>query len=397
MSSTDLSKIGFDSWRGLWQYDGNLLHTLGLLFLLIVAYGVAQGIYRIWFHPLSKFPGPLHLSLTSLPAAYSNYIQGTWLGHAFSDAALAQQEPVIIKYVDMMLDRLSRRADEGQSINIVEWLNFTTFDIIGDLVFSDSFSCLENNGYHPWVLTIFRGVQGILLLRFSQYYPLIGWIIGKSSRRSLAKVLLGARSGVKDKAKARLEHGPKPPGQHQDIIAYMMKKTRDGGDGMSESEVLACINEILRMYPPAAETATRVSPGDMVDGKFVPAGTHLSVYPWATFQNPANFVEAESYIPERWLPATHPRYEGRFAADKRAVFKPFSYGPRDCIGKNLAYSEMRLIICRLLYRFDFELAHKQESWHDDQKILFFWQKKPLYLNLQRRGPKIQQIGESLYG
>ncbi|KAM4067774.1 cytochrome p450 [Hirsutella rhossiliensis] len=363
MSSTDLSKIGFDSWRGLWQYDGNLLHTLGLLFLLIVAYGVAQGIYRIWFHPLSKFPGPLHLSLTSLPAAYSNYIQGTWvrhvaklhqkygpavrigpnhvsldgsigwpevyghsrikslpvpdlyahllilraieqhealvsasrdghrrqrrqLGHAFSDAALAQQEPVIIKYVDMMLDRLSRRADEGQSINIVEWLNFTTFDIIGDL-----------------------------------YYPLIGWIIGKSSRRSLAKYY----------------SGPDP-----DIIAYMMKKTRDGGDGMSESEVLvnthalvvagsettatalsgfcfylsrnplaytlladeiraafaseedinlvstrsleylqACINEILRMYPPAAETATRVSPGDMVDGKFVPAGNAIfTIWSW---------------------------------------------------------------------------------------------------------------------
>ncbi|KAM4055423.1 cytochrome p450 [Hirsutella rhossiliensis] len=207
-----------------------------------------------------------------------------------------------------------------------------------------------------------------------------------------------------------------------------MKKTRDGGDGMSESEVLVnthalvvagsettatalsgfCFylsrnplaytllaDEIRAAF--ASEEDINLSPGDMVDGKFVPAGTHLSVYPWATFQNPANFVEAESYIPERWLPATHPRYEGRFAADKRAVFKPFSYGPRDCIGKNLAYSEMRLIICRLLYRFDFELAHKQESWHDDQKILFFWQKKPLYLNLQRRGPKIQQIGESLYG
>lgn len=121
----------------------------------------------------------------------------------------------------------------------------------------------------------------------------------------------------------------------------------------------------------------------------LPQQAFLSVYQWATFQNPVNFVEPESYIPERWLPATHPQYEERFTADNRAVFKPFSYGPRDCIGKNLAFSEMRLIICRLLYRFDFELAHNQDSWHHDQSIFGIWQKSPLYLKLRQRDQKIE--------
>ncbi|EQL00245.1 cytochrome P450 3A17 [Ophiocordyceps sinensis CO18] len=486
--------------------------------LEVVAYGVAQAVYRVWFHPLSKFPGPLLLSLTALPAAYSNFVEGTWvrrvpklhqkygpavrigpnhvsldgsigwpevfgrrpggkaefqkqppifkddheplitashqnhrrqrrqLGHAFSDAALAQQESIISKYVDMMLDRLSSRAQEGETVNIVEWLNFATFDIIGDLVFSESFSCLENNGYHPWIMSIFHGIQGFALRRFSLSYPLIGWGLDKSDGNLLSSSVARVRSSAKDKARARLGHGVGPVGGHQDIMAHMMKKTRTGGDGLSEGEALAnaptlviagsettatalsglcfylsrnphayamlaneirtafaseqdinlintasleylqaCINEILRVYPPAAETGARVSPGDMVDGKFVPAGTLLSVYQWATFQNPANFVEPESYIPERWLPATHARYEKRFEADNRAVFKPFSYGPRDCIGKNLAYSEMRLIICRLFYRFDFELAHNQDGWHEDQKVFGIWQKSPLYLKIQRRG------------
>lgn len=108
------------------------------------------------------------------------------------------------------------------------------------------------------------------------------------------------------------------------------------------------------------------------------------MYQWATFRNPDNFVEPESFIPERWLPAGHPRYEERFKADNRAVFKPFSHGSRDCIGKNLAYGEMRLMIARLLYRFDFELAFEQDGWHDSQRTFIVWEKGPLYLRLQPR-------------
>lgn len=108
------------------------------------------------------------------------------------------------------------------------------------------------------------------------------------------------------------------------------------------------------------------------------------MYQWATFRNPDNFVEPKSFIPERWLPAGHPRYEERFKADNRAVFKPFSHGSRDCIGKNLAYGEMRLMIARLLYRFDFELAFEQDGWHDSQRTFIVWEKGPLYLRLQPR-------------
>lgn len=64
------------------------------------------------------------------------------------------------------------------------------------------------------------------------------------------------------------------------------------------------------------------------------------------------------------------------------MFKPFSHGPRDCIGKNLAFSEMRLIICRLLHRFNIELVPGQDGWHDNQKIFGIWQKEPLYIRLR---------------
>lgn len=87
--------------------------------------------------------------------------------------------------------------------------------------------------------------------------------------------------------------------------------------------------------------------------------TVISVYQWATFRNPDKFVDPDSFHPERWLPETHPRHDAKYANDNRAVFKPFSYGPRDCIGKNLTYSEIRVIISRILFRCNFELEAGQ--------------------------------------
>lgn len=69
--------------------------------------------------------------------------------------------------------------------------------------------------------------------------------------------------------------------------------------------------------------------------------------------------------------------------DKKNVVKSFSIGSRDCIGKNLAYAEMRTIICRILFRFDMELLPGQEKWLD-QRAGFLWLKSPLMVRYKLR-------------
>ncbi|KAJ6440606.1 penicillin-binding protein [Purpureocillium lavendulum] len=364
------------------------------------------------------------------------------LGHAFSDSALMQQESTIGKYVDLLIERLTDRAKQNQLINMVEWFNFTTFDIIGDLAFSDSFHSLANNGYHPWVKSIFEAIRGASLRRVYQIYPIVGNIADFFNLVPASKTSLRIRGHAKEKTLARMKLGEQPVA---DFVAYMMRKTRDGSEGMSDAEILATapvlvfagsettatalsgfcfyisknprvydiladeirgafkteadisfrstaaieylqatIDEILRVYPPAAETPARVSPGDMIDGKYVPAGTRVSVYQWATFRNPNNFAEPNAFLPERWLTKSHPRYDERFDGDNRAVFKPFSHGSRDCIGKNLAQAEMRYIIARLLYRFDIELESGQDDWHEKQRTFVVWEKGPLNVRLRPR-------------
>jgi len=111
--------------------------------------------------------------------------------------------------------------------------------------------------------------------------------------------------------------------------------------------------------------------------------TIISVFQWATYRSATNFHEPDRFAPERWLEPDDLDYDIRFASDDKAALKPFAYGTRDCIGKNLAYSEMRLIMSRLLWNFDVELVEGYENWIDGQNVFTIHQKGPLEIRLSR--------------
>jgi len=66
-----------------------------------------------------------------------------------------------------------------------------------------------------------------------------------------------------------------------------------------------------------------------VAGQPVPPHTSLTINLWAAHRSAANFHRPAEFLPERWL-ETPPE---QFHTDDRAVFHPFSVGPRDCLGK----------------------------------------------------------------
>lgn len=47
----------------------------------------------------------------------------------------------------------------------------------------------------------------------------------------------------------------------------------------------------------------------------------------AAYHSPANFADPKSFIPERFL--GDPQFEN----DSKTVLQPFSFGPRNCIGR----------------------------------------------------------------
>lgn len=121
--------------------------------------------------------------------------------------------------------------------------------------------------------------------------------------------------------------------------------------------------EGLRCYPPVPTGLNRKVPkgGATICGEFVPEDTSMSVHQFSTYRSEDNFKNAYEFRPERWL--GDPEYKD----DHLDALEPFSVGPRNCIGKNLAWHELRLLLCTTLLHFDLELCEESMDWKD-QKV-----------------------------
>jgi cytochrome P450 len=63
------------------------------------------------------------------------------LAHAFSAKAVKEQTDIVLHYVNMWIQQLARVEQQG--VDIVQWYNWLTFDIIGDLAFGEPFGAVE--------------------------------------------------------------------------------------------------------------------------------------------------------------------------------------------------------------------------------------------------------------
>jgi cytochrome P450 len=279
------------------------------------------------------------------------------MAHAFSDAAIKEQEALIKQYVDKLYAHLRKDAAQHKPTDVLKWFNFTTFDIIGDLVFGEPFDCLDNSDYHPWVAMIFAGIragsQMVALLKL----PLISWTLRFMISEADVQKRLQHKAMSRGKAERRIALGPAPNGR-KDIMTYILRHNDERG--MNHAEILgnsealiaagsettatvlsglvyytgitpqalkrvqeevrtafsteeeitmtstahlkylhACIEEAMRLYPPAAETPPRVSPGGYVNGYYFPKGVSPALFlpHWSMNRNgldlPSEIVQVE--------------------------------------------------------------------------------------------------------
>ncbi|KAJ7514149.1 hypothetical protein O6H91_23G030500 [Diphasiastrum complanatum] len=111
------------------------------------------------------------------------------------------------------------------------------------------------------------------------------------------------------------------------------------------------LNEALRLYP-IAPVLIRCTDRDMKLGKLViPKGTVLHLLLLAMMHNKELWgQDADDFNPDRFS-------EGiANAARHPSAYMPFSIGPRNCIGQVFALMEAKVVLCKLLQRFSFELS-----------------------------------------
>ena len=144
------------------------------------------------------------------------------LNPAFSEHALREQEYILQKYSDLLISRLREQEDE---VNIIEWYNFTTFDVIGDLCFADSFRCLQAGDNHPWVASVYRGVKFAQILTVFDYFPpmsaIVKWCIPVSIKEKAQQNFLYTRKKIEQRIASKSDR--------PDFMKYILEHNREGG------------------------------------------------------------------------------------------------------------------------------------------------------------------------
>lgn len=120
---------------------------------------------------------------------------------------------------------------------------------------------------------------------------------------------------------------------------------------------LAVIKESLRIYPTVA--ALRDGQPDFYlignDNLRFPTN-HTIIWGdhYGNHHNPAYWPRPEEFIPERWLvPEGHELYPPKNA------WRPFERGPRNCIGQEVALTEIKVMLALTLREFDFMDAYDE--------------------------------------
>ena len=111
-------------------------------------------------------------------------------------------------------------------------------------------------------------------------------------------------------------------------------------------------NETLRIHSTSSIGLPRVvppGPGVNILNHHFPPLTVLSVPAYTIHHSTSIWgPDANEFKPDRWA-------EGVLTDKQKAAFIPFSYGPRACVGRNVAEMELAMIASTVVKGFEFEL------------------------------------------
>ncbi|KAH7070335.1 putative cytochrome P450 [Paraphoma chrysanthemicola] len=346
-----------------------------------------------------------------------------FLAHAFSAAALRSHGPTVKSYCDLFIKQILQHGSGSKSVDLAQWFHWLTADVAGDLAFGDSFGCLQNTRTHKWIAVIESHSSTIIWRDVLRRFPWIRrlvepflingemraarWSNYTYSRDKVLKRMAVEKPARSDFMSYLLDQPDdegmlseqfltlsastfvvagsettasalsgtiywllRSPHALRTLVAELETRYRSDGDISPQSVhelpyLVACIEEGLRMFPPAPHGPGRVSPG---------AKTEVASHPVAMNRNPEHFHDPDKFLPERWLEKT----------DHLDASQPFLMGPRACIGRNLANLEMRLLVAKLVFNLDMKLLDDELDWDRDTRIDTFWCKPPLMVRVERK-------------
>ncbi|KAF9565398.1 cytochrome P450 [Agrocybe pediades] len=364
---------------------------------------------------------------------------------AFTTVALKGYEELVTKRVNQLVDSLLAQQNP---VDLATWISYFAYDVMSDLAFgggsemmaegdkSGLWHLLESGqrsaifmGHVPWL--------GRLFLRYPQFAGDLKAFRAHARTRALLRKQqtsphkdifhhLMDEDGVattppttaevtsdgslaiiagSDTTSSAIAHLCYFLMAHPTAYKRLQEEVDEMGDNLYDATTQArmpylnaAINEALRLLPPILNGSQRKlevgSGGRMIGSHFLPEDNSAFVPTYTIQRDPRNFSPlSDSFLPERWLPA-----EQREALEPKifsnpndyihnlTAFLPFSVGPENCAGKNLAYLEMRMAMCTIISRLDMKFAdgYDPKDWFVDMMDFFVTKKGVLPTNITPR-------------
>ncbi|KAK1086721.1 hypothetical protein LTR48_003269 [Friedmanniomyces endolithicus] len=318
--------------------------------------------------------------------------------------------------------------------------NFTTFDLTGEFAFGEAFHCLDRGGqYHFFVDTVMNGLVTGLKMQQMQHYGLLT-LLKPFIPKSALKPKDDMDQYTKELVDRRLEK------DHEsgttDIFTYLLQQKAEEGElsraalyenaitlvvagsettatllagatyllcrnsevlNKVRSEVrsafktdsditsksvnsltymLAVLTESMRMFPPTAFGLPRPVSPSSTKQHTAPSKTSLDLTTSFPSDGCRNHQRGSSRIIEMycnrsWLGRGDASVKGR----PHQYSEPVIENKTDEM-KSLANAETRLLLAKMLWHFDFELADPEDDWMASLKAFMVWERTALRIRLQ---------------
>uniref|UniRef100_A0AAZ3S5T9 Cholesterol 24-hydroxylase n=1 Tax=Oncorhynchus tshawytscha TaxID=74940 RepID=A0AAZ3S5T9_ONCTS len=336
------------------------------------------------------------------------YKQRRIMDPAFSSLYLRGQMGVFNERAERLMDKLADMADTNTAANMHQMFNLVTLDIITKVAFGVDLDLLKESDT-PFPKAIEMCLKGMVhYVRDStfQLYPKNKKFINEV-KASVQLLRSTGRRWINER-KMAIQNGEDVP---KDILTQILKTAEENKDNEDEElmldnfvtlfvagqettanqlafavmelgrlpEILAnakqevddvigvkqeisfddlgkltylsqVLKETLRLYPTAPGTS-RFIPNDItINGIPIPAGVTCFFNSYVCGRLDKFFEEPLKFDPERFHPDTAKPYY---------CYYPFALGPRSCLGQSFAQMEAKVVMAKLLQRFDFSLLPGQ--------------------------------------
>ncbi|MCJ1457542.1 hypothetical protein MMC28_007910 [Mycoblastus sanguinarius] len=321
-------------------------------------------------------------------------------------AALQPYEDQVIEHARQLERAIAQNV--GQPINVNQYFQWFSFDVMGQFAFSRSFNMLKDKKEHhavkmlraglglvgpftpvPWLVRIAFDIPVLPIVRNFQKMEawsaeriderikntvdqpdvsqhLISWSAKHDRLEKDRNTLYGDAIAMviagSDTASSTLIYLFYRLVQYPEHMERLQKELDSVGsiDNLKLLQSLphlnGVINETLRLHPAVPTGGLRETPpqGIMISGRFVPGNTVICAPRYTLSRLESCFERASDFVPERW-------YSKPEMIKNKNAYAPFALGRYNCIGKNVAYSELRYMAALLASRYDVAYAPGEDG------------------------------------